>query len=254
MVHEKATFILNIGYHLISHGAHATRVRNIITKMGQVVGFEDFVPNIMFTTLDISFRYQGQYYSRAIRIDKHLVDMNLISQISTITWKLNNDILDNQKFCELKDQFDKIFLNPTKKYPEWMLALSVAASCSAFCKLLGGGSYDLGISFMATLTAFYSRKYLHKYLTLNRYVVVWIITTISTIFSASLIDLSQTHYPIMSNILFLIPGVPFTNAFIDILSDRPLMGLSRLSSAILIIFCLSLGIITGLSLFGVDKL
>lgn len=245
---DKTDFLLNVGAKLLANGAHATRVHNIVTKLAKIVGFQNPSIIIHFSNLTISYSFGDRFYSKAIKIEPHRVNMNIISEISIFTWNLDCD--REIDFAVLRDSYDRMMAS-IRSYPHWLVSTSVAVSCSAFCRLLGGSYFDLLVSFFATLCAFYTKKILEYFFNLNRYAVIVITTFAGTIAAASFSDPTDQHYPVISNILFLMPGVPFVNTFIDVMSERPVMGASRLIVSISIMVCIVMGITLGLTLFGV---
>ena len=57
-----------------------------------------------------------------------------------------------------------------------------------------------------------------------------------------------------TSVLYLVPGVPLINGIIDIIEGHVLAGVSRLINALLLIVCLSLGLLCAMLLIGGDVL
>ena len=70
-----------------------------------------------------------------------------------------------------------------------------------------------------------------------------------------LLDWGTTPESAMAtSVLYLVPGVPLINGIIDIIEGHVLAGVSRLINALLLIVCLSLGLLCAMLLIGGDVL
>ena len=57
-----------------------------------------------------------------------------------------------------------------------------------------------------------------------------------------------------TSVLFLVPGVPFLNAFTDIIEGHVLTGTSRAVNAAALMVCVSLGLLLTMLSLGLEKL
>ncbi len=245
-IREKTNLLLEIGIALLSSGAHARRVKEIVTKLAYLLELENVATVIQLTTLTISFDYQDTFFTRAKKVERHGVDLNLVNQISKMAHQAISQHFD---LASLQTEFQQIILG-SRKYPTPVVTLAVAISCSAFCRIFGGTIHDVLVTFGATACAFYLRHTLMKK-KVNNYLTImaaaWAGTTIALL---CVTQWQLPHFAVISNVLFLIPGVLLINSYVDILHDRPMIGIGRLLVGINIIASIAIGMVMALGPFG----
>ncbi len=70
--------------------------------------------------------------------------------------------------------------------------------------------------------------------------------------SASLFGLGNTpEIAVGTSVLYLVPGIPFLNSFSDLLAGHYICAFSRMTHAVVLTCCLSLGLCGGLMLMGI---
>lgn len=245
-IKEKTNLVLDIGIVLLSSGAHARRIKETVTKLANLLGMENVATVIQLTTLTISFDYQGNFFTRAKKVERHGVDMSLVDQISKMAYRA---VSENYSFALLQKEFQQI-LSQARKYPLIVVNLAVAISCCAFCRIFGGNGQDVLVTFAASFLAFFLRHILLKQ-KINNYITIMAAAAIGTgfaLFCVTQWDLQ--HFAVISNVLFLIPGVLLINSYVDILHDRPMIGIGRLLVGTNIIASIAIGMVIALGLFG----
>ena len=78
---------------------------------------------------------------------------------------------------------------------------------------------------------------------MNHYLVFIVAAFAASLLSSmSLILDATSDVALATSVLFLIPGVPLINGFIDIIEGHILTGISRLTAAIMLIACIAIGL------------
>lgn len=124
-----------------------------------------------------------------------------------------------------------------------MLVMILAGIANAaFCHLFGGDFQAMGVVFTATLFGFFVKQKLAQR-GLNHYLVFIVSAFAASLLSSmSLILDATSDVALATSVLFLIPGVPLINGFIDIIEGHILTGISRLTAAIMLIACIAIGL------------
>jgi len=114
---------------------------------------------------------------------------------------------------------------------------------------------EFGISFLATLTGLLGRRLLQL-----RKFNVFICWTWAAFVSVSVVNIFRTFgveeykNALAACVLWLIPGVPLINGFIDSLTGYIVSGVAKLFYAMLLIFMISIGFYLSLFVFGYELL
>ena len=114
----------------------------------------------------------------------------------------------------------------------------------------------MGLVFFATLAGFSVRQGMIKKQ------VNHLVTFTTSAFVASLLTglgyvFHLGHTPeiaMASSVLYLIPGVPLINSFLDILQGHILTGIARLVNAFSLIVCIAIGLFCSMLILGLEKL
>lgn len=190
----------------------------------------------------------GKAYPFETAIGKSSINFNIITRLSRLSWRVADTSLSLETTRRL---FDIIRSTP----PASGLWVLFAASCanSAFCRLFGGDFMAMSVVFCATLGGYYLKQIM-----LAAAVDIRLVFTacafVSSVLAASgyLFSLGQTpDVAIATSVLYLVPGIPFLNAFSDMTDGHYISCLTRLTDAVILTCCLSAGLCLGMKLMNV---
>ena len=112
--------------------------------------------------------------------------------------------------------------------------------------------------FVATLAAFYVRQEMTSRHASPLFVFVvcsFIASMIAGLAAFTWgVDTATPQIALGTSVLFLIPGVPIINSFIDLLEGYVLAGTSRLINACMLIVAIAMGLSITLLILGIEKL
>lgn len=251
--HEKikkaGNLLLEIGSLLMSSGASTGRIRVTINRIAEPLGY---VIELHIThraiMISVHDELSGEYYSGLKRTPPHGVNFKLVSGISRMSWKIVAE----------KWSLDTIIedVNRMKGLPHYRritILLLVALAGASFCRLFGGWAIEMLVAFTATFAGLFVRQEAHRQ-NFNPYLCVLFAS-----FTATMIAGASVYYGIgrsaeeafATSVLFLIPGVPFINAFTDMIDGNTSAGTARVLHSLIISLAIALGMITPILLFNI---
>lgn len=223
------------GHILLENGAEISRVEETMERIASHYGEknENFfvLSNGIFTTGD-SYSKVEFIPIKGARLDK-VVYVN----------QLSRDIaVHNMSLEEAEKRLEEIDNASTK--PIWEQLLATAAGCAGFCAIFGGGYIDCAASVIAGLCLysfilFIGGPFLSK--TLSN-VCGGLVGTIVCILLYGIGIGNNLGNMIIGTVIPLIPGVAFTNGLRDIANEDYLAGTIRLLDALMMFFCIALGV------------
>lgn len=176
------------------------------------------------------------------------ISFDINTRLSSLSWDIADDHIS---LSEAARRLDCITEAAGK--PSWLVIPAVALANASFCRLFGGDVIAMAVVFVATLAGYYVKtELLGRGIDLR--VTVFVCAFISAVLGASdqLFGLGSTPSTALgTSVLYLVPGIPFLNAFSDTLYRHYICSLSRFADAIVLTACLSAGLCAGMALMGV---
>lgn len=203
-------------------------------------------------TVSISLRkttsYNNKQYTKHITaLTNHKakpINFLLNSELNKFSWYVHEN---RPTLEEVNKKFQEII--SMKTLNRWIMLAMISVATAAFCKLFGGDNISALFVLISTACGFWVKQELSQ-----RKLYIYGITVVSSFISSFIVGLllnltiiSQTPTIALStSILYLVPGVPFINAFMDFFDGYILNGWSRLTNAFLILISMTIGITTTL--------
>lgn len=135
-----------------------------------------------------------------------------------------------------------------KSAGKWWVLLAVSSANGAFCRLFGGDMTAVAVVFVATLCGYYLKQ-----LMLSKKIDVRIVFIVCAFVSSvlacadSLFSFGQTpQVAIGVSVLYLVPGIPLLNSFSDMIDRHYICFFSRMTDALVLVSCLSMGLCMGM--------
>ena len=235
---EIAQFIAEYATRLMGSGVHTSRVVRNSKRLGAALGVRvmvsAFQKEMTFSVYDDESR---EVYSEVADIPPRPISFELNAELSALSWEAYDCRLS---LPEIRARYERIITRP-RLDPVFTLLLVGFANAS-FCRLFGGDWCAMGFVFTATLLGFFLKQRMQAR-GFNHYV-----TFIASSFTASmyasgaLIFETTSEIAIGTSVLYLIPGVPLINGVIDIVEGHVLNGIARLTSALMLIVCIAVGL------------
>jgi uncharacterized membrane protein YjjP (DUF1212 family) len=240
------TLLLDIGLSLLQAGANSGRVR---ISMSELASAYQYVPYIIIRTTSIFLILKDKkgntLFDGVKRTSKQGINFAEISRVI----KLGRMAADGRwSFKELREEFDRRQTDDATS--QWLVNFFVGLSGAAFCYTFGGDLPEMGIAFGATYCGLIVKGKLTK-ANFNSYLSTYIAATVSSLLAGLFHITGLIISPInafSTCVLFLVPGVPLINSFIDLMEGNTLNGVYRGVKAFAYILAIALGLLTTLFL------
>ncbi len=232
---------------LISNGANTTRtVRNLkrIATAFQCNVEHFFSHSAIVITVEDSISHEKKTLVKTI--PHYGVNFSIVSEVSILSWEIaSQKTTIAQIEAELND------IKEMDSYPEWVKFVLIGFATAALAKIFDGSYIEFGVAFLAALIGIYGRKFLmqKKY---NIYIswlfAAFVSTSIVNIFR--LVGIESYLGALTASVLWLIPGVPLINGFLDILMGHTVSGWAKVAMAFMLVFMIGVGFYVSLFVFG----
>lgn len=232
--------IILAGEILLHNGAEIFRVQDTMIKMAEAYQVASFDVYVISNGIFVSLSEEGEQYATGIRhIPLSPVHLGRVAAVNDLSRK----IVEGK--CSIEEAYEKLKEIQQIPYkPKWFQVLCSGIGSGCFCYLLGGTFTDSIPAFLAGIILylfifFAGKKKFSKIIT--------------NIFGSALVTLcgiiffnlglgSQLDKIIIGSIIPLVPGVPLTSSIRDFFNSDYLSGTIRLIDAILIAFCIAIGV------------
>ena len=235
---EILDFIADYATYLLASGVHTSRVIRNSQRIGQSQGVDIQLSSFQKSTiLTVRDDATGEAITRVVKIPALPISFERNSDLSALSW----DACDlSLPLAEIRRRYDEIVARP-RLDPIFTLILVGLANAS-FCRLFGGEWCAVGIVFTATLLGFYLKQRMQAK-GFNHYVIFIASAFAASMYaSVAMIFDTTSEVAIATSVLYLIPGVPLINGVIDIVEGHVLNGIARLTSALMLIVCIAVGL------------
>lgn len=253
-IHRKLTILLRAGMVLMESAADTNRIVRNMRRIAAFLGLEEenLHIDVLYGTLKVNYSDTTHSFSRFVHSDRYNINMRALAAMSQLSWQAIQKDYTVTKFERIVNQI----ATAKPDYSSRTITLGAAMGCGAFCVLFGGDWPSFIPAMIAALVGFTVRARMLKS-NFNVYMV-----TALTAFLATMTVWLQTlimpegftdrpYHPFLCCALFLVPGVALINFLDDMLDNYLLVGLARLSNAILQIASMTFGIVIAVSICGV---
>ena len=169
------------------------------------------------------------------------------TQLSKLSW----GIADGQvSLEEAQQEFARITSAPFTN--KWLVLMLTSLANLSFCRLFGGDLVAMIIVFIATFVGFRLKQILLEE-HINDKLVFLICAFFSSVIGAAgyVFNLGTTPEVALGTcVLYLIPGIPYINSISDMIQGQYLVSFSRFMNAMMLTFCLSVGLAAGILLMS----
>lgn len=246
-IDDFADLLLNVAVMLISNGANSTRTARNLKRIADAFGYhiEQFFSHsaVVMTVSDLE---TSERRTLVKKIPHYGVNYSIVSSISILTWEIQDGMYGLE---EIKSRLKTI--SHENSYPEWMKFVMIGLATAALSKIFAGTNEEFFVAFLAAVTGMFIRKlFLVRQFNVN---ICWFIgafvsTSVVNMFRLS--GMQEYHAALTACVLWLIPGVPLINGFLDIFSGHVVSGWAKVSMGVLMVFMISVGFYLSLFVFG----
>lgn len=247
---EGAACILQAGCLLMSSGAEVYRVEETMTRMGySIPGVQYCTSYVTVTGIFCSVVVDGQTVTRMARIRSQNRNLSMVAAVNTLSRQAEQEHFSARTLWKKLMAIEKI-----PDYSDGVKTLWGAIGAAGFVIFFGGGLQELGFVFLIGLVVRYGSVLLGRF-RINEFFVNMFLSFVAAMLSVLFHKIdpqASVSIMIISSIMLLVPGLMITNALRDSVMGEPLSALVLLMQALLVAGAIAVGVLLGLSLFGVN--
>ncbi|MGM5630206.1 threonine/serine exporter family protein [Apibacter raozihei] len=240
-------FLSEVAITLMMNGANTSRTLKNTQRIAQGLGYEaDFFFSLSGVVLSVRNKETNEMHTIVRAIPNIGVNFEIISEISILSWRVVNEKLDAYQVNEHFNRIKKI-----RHYSKPSIWLFVGLAGASLSRILGGSWPEFLITFLATVLGLIIRQFFTEK-KFNIFIVFALasFTAVSTVNIFRILTGLDLNSAFAASVLFLIPGVPLINSFIDILEGYVAQGIARGVHGSVLIFVIAMGLFLSLFLFG----
>lgn len=230
---------MEAGHILLENGAEISRVQETMERMCRHYGVEEreffVLSNGIFTTGGHGPESQ---YARVQHIPVKGTQLDKVVAVN----QLSREIAEDRYTIEqVGEKLEEIRSMPGKSF--WAQVLASGTGSAAFCYLFGGSLLDSAAAFAAGFLLYIFVLKIGTHLSkITGNICGGALVTMLCITMYRLGFGDSLNFMIIGSIIPMIPGVPFTNGIRDIADADYLSGVVRLLDAVLVFFCIAIGV------------
>ncbi len=249
---EKIDLLLQTGKLMQESGADSNHIVRDIRRAAQYMGIplETLSIFITYSTVMINVDDGKQSYTSLRKANHHGVDMTILSAISKLPWRALDE---SYTLEEYRQELERIIaLTPHYRLPIKIVAAGLA--CASFSVLFGGNLWDALFTAMSASAGFYARLVSLR-LQLNHYIAIIVAAFVASMlaFASHFISPSPSpFYPLISSVLFIVPGIPLINCINDLLDSYLVAGASEALHTLMIVGSMTTGILVALQFVNIS--
>ncbi|MDR0536733.1 MAG: threonine/serine exporter family protein [Tannerellaceae bacterium] len=221
---------------LMGSGVHTSRVVRNSRRMAESLGLEMQL-SVFHRTVILNMEKGCYSSSKIVEVPTLPINFRYNSELSGLSWEAFDRRLPLE---EIRSKYEKIVSAAPLNHN--IVMLMAASANASFCRLFSGDWLSTLIVFIAAIVGFRVRRILTRRHTDFHLTILSSAFLVSLIASSSLLFNTTADIAITTSVLYLIPGVPLINGVIDIVEGYILCGFARLTKAMLIIFCIAIGL------------
>ena len=239
---------LQAGHLLLENGAEISRVEETIERICRYYGVCSGNAFVLTNGIFVTVGSQNEPdFAKVEHIPVSGTHLDRVAAVNQLSREIEAGMYTVR---EVAERLECIKRMPGK--PKYMQVLASGCGCAAFCYLFGGSIWDSAVALLTGIilyiyVLYVSAPHLSKIVgNISGGALVTILC--SAMYLAGMGQ--HLNYMVIGSIMPLIPGVPFTNTIREIADSDYISGSVRMMDALLIFFCIAIGVGVGFSLAG----
>ncbi len=229
-----------MGATLLQNGAEIARVQTTMELVAKAYGKENIevyaLSNGIFATLRNDDKTGCTQIKNVPLAASNLGRVAMVNQLS-------------REICEHRYTIDEALekmhnILEAPGIPLWLTLIAGAIGCGGYCYLYGGSFLDffatMPIGILVALCKYFMQ--LTNLSKVMQTIIGSVITTLCGLILATFFKVLNLDMIVTGGLIILVPGVPFTTSIRDFFNGDYLSGTIRLIDALLVAFCMAVGV------------
>lgn len=245
-MNELGLSLLHIGTLLMRSGANTERIKITIDRICSTFGYTaDTFVSYSSLVLTLSDSSGDDHFFRSKQTPSHHINFKIVSGISRMSWQV---VEEKWSVDQINAEVDRLTSLP--HYQRWTTRAVVGLAGASFCRLAGGGFWDMLVVWVATVAGVWVLQNAVKK-QFNFYLCVFFAACTASFIAGVVLRYGQGFFhpaAFATSVLFLIPGVPLINSFSDLIDGHIQNAMARGMHGLVISFSIALGLLTAMFL------
>lgn len=245
---EVMELALQAGHILLENGAEIFRVEETMSRICRHYGVKSCNEFVLSNGIFVTAGNETEkFFAKVQHIPVSGTHLDKVTEINQLSREIEEGKYTVQ---EARRELERLRKAPGKRRRTQILASGIGSA--AFCCLFGGNAGDTLAAFVAGFLLyiyilFFSDKHLSKIV--GNISGGTLVTLLCGILYMAGIG-THPNFMVIGSIMPLIPGVPFTNAIREIADGDYISGSVRMLDAMLVFFCIAIGVGLGVSILS----
>ena len=239
---QKAELILTVAQISAENGATTDRIIRTSKRAARYLKIPDENFNLEVTPSSLFLKiFDGEKFHTTFRqCTKHGINMDVLIDVSKLTWSALKENYSTQKFQELLKSIGE----RKRIYSTVTTVLATGIACGGFCFLFSGDIFSVIYTAICAILGKILQLKLAK-LGVNEFIVIASATFVATVaaYLAHFLPSETPWQPTIACALFFVPGVPIINSTINMLNNFLFNGMVLSFRAVLITISMTVGIV-----------
>ena len=232
--------VTRMGQTLLLNGAEIARVQTTMEMVAKAYNKDEIDVFAISNGIFVTLRHEDKTRCTQIKhVPLHSPNLGKVAMINQLSREI---VASKISLDDALSKMDEIVNAPAISLPLAMSASALGAAC--FCYLLGGNLYDslatLSIGVILCVCQYVMR--LGKLSKMLQTILGSVLVTLCGFLLSSLFPILNMDNMIIGGLIILVPGVPFTTSIRDFFNGDYLSGTIRMIDAILVAFCMAIGV------------
>lgn len=245
-IKKMASLLAEVATLLISNGANSTRTKRNVMRIAEAYGYDvEIFFSFSGVVLSVHHNTEGHAETIVKTISAHGINFNLISEVSILSWDI---VAEKPSYRVIEERL--VYIKQQPAYSHWIKMLWIGVATAALSKIFSGTYIEFIIVFIASCIGFWTKLFLHR-----KHYNIFMLTLISAFISVSVVKfavvlgLGESSAALSACVLWLIPGVPLINGFLDLLEGHIVSGWAKAALGTMLIFMIAVGYYLSIFIF-----
>jgi uncharacterized membrane protein YjjP (DUF1212 family) len=225
---------------LMQSGSSGRVIHECGALLAESQGVELLGLRVGYASIAITLGRDGNSISRMVTVAGHGVNHRMDQAVRALVREAARTAMAP---AEIGRRLDALAAE-VRRYPHWLVAIAVGVACAAFAGLLGADARAMPATLIASGIGQAVRQAMHRR-GVNVFVIVAAVALLTAFLSglgAGLAGSGTVDLAMFGATLLLVPGVPATNAQVDVMDGFPTLGSARAVSVLMVMVFVAIGV------------
>ena len=240
--------VMDLAEQMIINGAEIYRVEDSINRIFSAFNAKKTDAFIVSPSIVVSVKdSDGNVYTQTRRVNGSVINLEKLHNLNSLSRRI---CVEKLSYEQINAELDLIKKSKSYSIPVQLFSSALIAGC--FTLFFGGTAIEAIVSFLIGIvikTSTYFMRKIEINVLFSKFVISFFLTILSFMtFKLGIVD--SIAEIIIGNIMYLIPGIGFTNSIRDLFKGDIFTGVHRLVESVLLSLALAAGYLVAILITG----